>query len=165
MTELHMVSWNIRRREALMRMLKGSVYDATLFQETPLPEDTWEREYYVRSTTVLRLSDRVKLLKLKSIQQGRRPGRDEIAVSAPGTVAARNLPRWSHTVRNGSRSSTPLSGKSVRLLRTGTGEVDDRNRPDRRQTVVGWPTASASSVRRSPVVTCDARRSAVITSA
>ena len=41
------------------------------------------------------------------------------------TRVIRHLPRWSHTVRNGSRSSTPLSGQSVRLLRTGTIALND----------------------------------------
>ena len=91
MTELHVVSWNIGLRDAAMQVLKGSGYDVALLQETRLPEDTWERAHYDRGTTVLGLSARVKLLKLKSIPQGRRPGQDEIAVSAPGTIAAAHI--------------------------------------------------------------------------
>ena len=90
-TELHVVSWNIGLRDAPMRTLRGSGYDVALLQETRLPEDTWEREHYDRGTAVLGLSARVKLLKLRSIPQGRRPGRDEVAVSAPGTIAAAHI--------------------------------------------------------------------------
>ena len=93
-TELHVVSWNIGLRDAPMRTLRGSGYDVALLQETRLPEDTWEREHYDRGTAVLGLSARVKLLKLRSIPQGRRPGQDEFAVSAPGTIAAARITPW-----------------------------------------------------------------------
>ena len=43
MTKLKVVSWNIGRRAATPKMLNGSGYDAALLQETPPPEDTWER--------------------------------------------------------------------------------------------------------------------------
>ena len=43
MTKLKVVSWNIGRRAATLKMLNGSGYDAALLQETPPPDDTWER--------------------------------------------------------------------------------------------------------------------------
>ena len=37
MTTLNTVSWNIGRRDATLKMLNGSGYDAALLQETPCP--------------------------------------------------------------------------------------------------------------------------------
>ena len=88
MTTLHLVSWNIGLREPAMSLLTGSAYDVALLQEAPLPPDSWEREHYDRGAKVIGLSDRVEATELRSIPQGRRSTSDEIAVSAPGTLAA-----------------------------------------------------------------------------
>ena len=43
MTKLKVVSWNIGRRDATLKMLNGSGYNAALLPETPPPKDTWKR--------------------------------------------------------------------------------------------------------------------------
>ena len=90
-TILRLVSWNIGLRDAAMGVLKGSAYDVALLQEARLPPDGWEGEHYDRGAFVIRLSDRVELNDLRSIPQGRRPEPDEIAISAPGTIAAARI--------------------------------------------------------------------------
>lgn len=85
---LRMVSWNISLRTKAIESLGESNFDIALLQETRLPPDGWESEHYDRGARVVRLSDRVELAELRNIPQGRRPEPDEIAVSAPGTIAA-----------------------------------------------------------------------------
>ena len=88
---LRVVSWNIGKRKAPLALLEGSDYDLALLQEVDLAPDSWEREHYSRGADVVRLSERVEVAKLRSIPQGRVPAPDEIAVSAPGTVAAARI--------------------------------------------------------------------------
>lgn len=88
MDRVRLVSWNIGRRTSAMELLKESDWDAALLQEVPLPPDSWEHEHYDRGASVVRLSDRLEFMELRNIAQGRRPEPDEIAVSAPGTIAA-----------------------------------------------------------------------------
>lgn len=74
-----------------MEVLGDSSVDVGLLQESPLPPDSWESEHYDRGASVIGLSNRVALTEFRNIPQGRRPTRDEIAVSAPGTIAAANV--------------------------------------------------------------------------
>ena len=90
-TVLRLVSWNIGLRTKAMDVLSESNFDVALLQESQLPPDSWERDHYSRGATVIRLSGRVELTELRSILQGRRPTSDEIAVSAPGTIAAAHI--------------------------------------------------------------------------
>ena len=85
---LRLVSWNIGLRTEAMRVLRESNADVALLQEVRLPPDGWEGEHYNRGASVVLLSDRVTLVPFRNIPQGRRPAADEIAVSAPGTLAA-----------------------------------------------------------------------------
>ncbi len=88
MTVLRIVSWNIARRKAAFDSLRDSEFDIALLQEAWLPEDSWEREHYDRGADVVNLSDRVEVSNFTNIPQGCQPNRDEIAVSAPGIIAA-----------------------------------------------------------------------------
>ena len=85
---LSLVSWNIGLRSKAMEALGESNFDIALLQEARLPPDGWESSHYDRGARVIRLSDRVELTELRNIPQCRRPDPDEIAVSAPGTIAA-----------------------------------------------------------------------------
>ena len=89
MTVLHLVSWNIRlRKEKAIEVLTPSRFDVALLQEVPLQPDSWEREHYDRGAEVRQLSERVDLIGLTNIPQGRAPTKDELVISAPGTIAA-----------------------------------------------------------------------------
>ncbi|MYD98698.1 MAG: endonuclease/exonuclease/phosphatase family protein [Gammaproteobacteria bacterium] len=85
---LRLVSWNIGLRTEAIRALRKSNVDVALLQEVRVSPEAWEREHYDRGAGVVRLSDRVTLVPFRNIPQGRRPASDEIAVSAPGTLAA-----------------------------------------------------------------------------
>ena len=89
MTVLRIVSWNIGRSKATRDSLRESNFDIALLQEAPLPEESWERINYDRGADIVKLSDRADVQKFTTIPQGsRQPKRDEISVSAPGTIAA-----------------------------------------------------------------------------
>ena len=90
MTVLHIVSWNIGRRKAPLNMLTDTNFDVALLQETRLPEESWQRIHYDRGAEIVNLSERARVDKFTSIPHGSRyrPKRDEMAVSAPGTIAA-----------------------------------------------------------------------------
>ena len=93
-TVLHIVSWNIGLRRAAIDLLGESHYDIALLQEAHLPSNGWELSSYSRGADVVKLSERAEVRNLARIPQGRPPTRDEISVSAPGTVAAAHvLPR------------------------------------------------------------------------
>ena len=80
-----------------MRALRESNVDVALLQEVRLPPGGWEGEHYGRGACVVQLSDRVTLVPFRNIPLGRRPAPDEIAVSAPGTLAAaRVVPEVGH---------------------------------------------------------------------
>lgn len=85
---LHLVSWNIARRQAALKALQGTGYDVALLQEAPLPEGSWEGKHYSRCANVIRLSDRIELVEYRSIPLGPVPQPNEFVVSAPGTIAA-----------------------------------------------------------------------------
>ena len=91
MTALRIVSWNIGLRKAAFELLHASDCDIALLQEVQLPPDSWERALYSRGADVVRLSERAELVRLTRIPQGRTPSHDEIAVSAPGTIAAAHV--------------------------------------------------------------------------
>ena len=93
MTVLRIVSWNIARRKAAFDSLRDSEFDIALLQETRLSEESWQRMHYDRGADIVNLSDRAKVDKFTNIPQGsrRQPKRDEIAVSAPGIIAAAHV--------------------------------------------------------------------------
>ena len=74
-----------------MEVIESSEYDVALLQEARLPPDSWEREHYDRGAAVIRLSQRVALSEYRNTPLGRRPASDEVAVSAPGTIAAARI--------------------------------------------------------------------------
>lgn len=93
MTNLRIVSWNIGLRVAARESLLKSGFDVALLQEARLSEDSWERTHYDRGTDIVKLSERAEVFKFTNIPQGQWPSRDEISVSAPGTIsAARVIP-------------------------------------------------------------------------
>ena len=87
-TALRLVSWNVGLRTEAVRVLRESNVDVALLQEVRLATDAWEQEHYDRGARVVQFSNRVTLIPFRTIPQGRRPAADEIAVSAPGTLAA-----------------------------------------------------------------------------
>ena len=91
MTTLRLISWNIGLRTKAMEVLRESGCDVALLQASHLLPDNWEREHYSRGAKVIRLSERVEIMELRNVPQGRRPAADEIAVSAPGTIAAAHI--------------------------------------------------------------------------
>lgn len=91
MKVLHLVSWNVALREAALIVLNESNYDLALLQEAPLAPDSWERALYSRGADVVQLSERAKISKLKNVRHGGTPTQDQIAVSAPGTIAAAHV--------------------------------------------------------------------------
>ena len=80
---LHLVSWNIALRKAALNALQCSNYDVALLQESSLREGSWERKHYSRGAKVVRLSNRVELIELRSIPLGPIPESNEFVVSAP----------------------------------------------------------------------------------
>ena len=88
MSPVRLISWNIAKRKQPLKVLENSDYDIALVQEFPFPEGSWELELYDRGAKVLQLSDRIGFCELRSIPPGRKPGRDELTVSAPGIIAA-----------------------------------------------------------------------------
>ena len=92
MAPRRIVSWNIGLRKAAIDLFKESHFDVALIQEARLPPDSWERALYSRGADVVQLSDRAELLKLTPTPQGRSPAPDQIAVSAPGIIAAAHIP-------------------------------------------------------------------------
>ena len=94
MPKLSIVSWNVAKRISAVASLTKSDFDVALLQEAPLPPDSWESGEYDRGADVLNLSDTAEVIKLTNIRHSRRPNHDEIAISAPGTIAvARVIPR------------------------------------------------------------------------
>ena len=88
MNTVRLVSWNIAKREQPLKVLEESDYDVALIQEFPFPEKSWEVKLYDRGAKVLKLSDRIGFRELQTIPPGKKPGRDELTVSAPGIIAA-----------------------------------------------------------------------------
>ena len=89
MTEaIHLVSWNIARREAALKALHGSDYDVALIQEAPVPKNSWEGKHYSRCAKVVGLSSRAEVTEFRNLPQGSKPELNDFAVSAPGTIAA-----------------------------------------------------------------------------
>ena len=90
MSAVRLVSWNIAKHKRPLKVLEESDYDVALVQEFPFPKGSWEVEWYDRGAKVLQLSDRVGFCELQGIPFafGRKPGRDELTVSAPGIIAA-----------------------------------------------------------------------------
>ena len=89
MTNLRIVSWNIGLRKDAVNSLKESDFDVALLQEVRLTENCWEQAHCDRGADVVKLSERADVVKLTNIPQGRHPPkRDEMAVSAPGIIAA-----------------------------------------------------------------------------
>ena len=91
MSPLNIVSWNIGRRQAAIDLLERSNYDIALLQEVRLPPDSWERAHYDRGADVIQLSERAEVSPLSRIPWGRAPEPDELAVSAPGTIAGAHI--------------------------------------------------------------------------
>ena len=60
-------------------------------EEARLDGDSWEREHYDRGARICRLSNQADVIGFRNIPQGRRPGSDEFAVSAAGTIAAARI--------------------------------------------------------------------------
>ena len=113
MAPLRIVSWNIGLRRAAIDLLKESHFDVALIQEARLPPDSWERALYSRGADVVQLSDRAELLKLTPTPQGRSPAPDQIAVSAPGIIAAAYiLPKTGN--RSSPSRSTPDGNDRIR---------------------------------------------------
>ena len=88
---IRVLCWNIGFREEPMQVLTDSGCDVALIQEARLYGDSWEREHYNRGARICGLSNRVDVIGFRNIPQGRRPGPDEFAVSAAGTVAAARI--------------------------------------------------------------------------
>ncbi len=74
-----------------MQVLADSGCDVALIQEARLCGDSWEREHYGRGARICRLSNRADVAGFRNIPLGRRPGPDEFAVSAAGTIAAARI--------------------------------------------------------------------------
>ena len=88
---IRVLCWNIGLREKPMQVLTDSGCDVALIQEAPLCVDSWEQEHYDRGARICRLSNRVDVIGFRNIPLGRRPGPDEFAVSAAGTIAAARI--------------------------------------------------------------------------
>ena len=77
-----------------MQILTDSGCDVALIQEAAPCGDSWERERYGRGArvcSICRLSRRADVFGFRNIPLGRRPGPDEFAVSAAGTIAAARI--------------------------------------------------------------------------
>ena len=88
---IRVLCWNIGFREKPMQVLTDSGCDVALIQEAPLCGESWEREHCDRGARICRLSNRVDVIGFNNIPLGRRPGPDEFAVSAAGTIAAARI--------------------------------------------------------------------------
>jgi exonuclease III len=102
MSSIRIVSWNIAGREAAWRQLAADdSVDVALLQEAKAPpsgleieviggNDTWATAGWERRsfrTAVVRCSDRVKVLAEPLVRPLGLAGKDELAVSRPGTLA------------------------------------------------------------------------------
>ena len=89
MPDLRIVSWNIGLRTKALNSLTESDFDIAMLQEVRLPKESWESTNYDRGADIVKLSDRAEVANFTAIPQGSRyPNRNEIAVSAPGIIAA-----------------------------------------------------------------------------
>ena len=88
---IRVLCWNIGLREKPMQVLTDSGCDVALIQEAPPCGDSWEREHYDRGARICRLSNRADVIEFRNIPQGRKPGPNEFAVSAAGTIAAARI--------------------------------------------------------------------------
>ena len=88
---IRVLCWNIGLREKPMQDLMNLGCDVALIQEAPLSGESWEREHYDRGARICRLSNRTDVIGFKNIPIGRRPGPNEFAVSAAGTIAAARI--------------------------------------------------------------------------
>ena len=74
-----------------MQIPMDSGCDVALIQKARLNGDSREREHDNRGARTCRLSNQADVIGFRNVPQGGRPGADEFAVSAFGTVAAARI--------------------------------------------------------------------------